>query len=83
MKMGTAIAVVGVFVALAIAVVAVLRSGVPVQVVGDLSRAEAAGICRTIQRDVRPPILPDLSLQSLRSAPGLFWDGCRDGIRWF
>jgi hypothetical protein len=65
-----AIAVVGLFVALAIPVVVALRSD-PVQVVGDFPRAEAAGIYRTIQREVRPPILPDLSLQSLRSAPRL------------
>ncbi len=68
MKISIAIAVFGVLAALA--VVAALPSD-SVQVLGDLPRAEAADINRTVQQEIRPRILPDLSPQSLRSAPSL------------
>jgi len=69
MKMSTAITMIAVFVALATALVAGLRSRDSVLMVGHLPRAETAGILRAIQREVHPPILPNLSLDSLRGAP--------------
>src|SRR5258705_5927061 len=43
----------------------------PIEVFGDLSKREVRDIRIAVRRKIQPKILPDLSMQSLRAAPGL------------
>jgi hypothetical protein len=58
-------------VALGLALAVSMRHEEPIQVSGDLSKRDVADICRAVRRKISPPpILPDLSVSSLRAAPG-------------
>ena len=60
-----------ILVALAALLATAIRSEEPIQVSGDLSKREVADICLAVRHKIHQSILPDLSAQSLRAAPGL------------
>jgi hypothetical protein len=57
--------------AVASAMVVARRPEVPFQVSGDLSERDVTDICMAVHRKIYPPILPDLSMKSLRAAPSV------------
>jgi hypothetical protein len=59
-----------VLVVIAATLVLTMRPEEPIQVFGDLSKREVADICIAVRHKIHPVILPDLSVQSLRGAPG-------------
>ncbi len=55
-----------------------LRSGAQIQVLGDLSKREVADIRMAVMHYRHSPILPDLSLSSIRAAPSLMLQRLED-----
>jgi hypothetical protein len=72
MKAKAIIGLIVILLAIASASVWVRPPAEPIQVSGDLSKDEIADIRIAVHRKISPPLLPDLSLQSLRVAPRLF-----------
>jgi hypothetical protein len=72
MKRKASIFLIVVFVSvLAGVLVNALQSEAPIQVLGDLSKREVADIRGAVRHYRHPPILSDLSVQSILAAPGL------------
>jgi len=72
MRRKTVIIGLGVLVLLGAAMlVMIVPSEEPIEVLGALSKREVRDIRIAVQRKIQPKILPDLSMQSLREAPGI------------